>query len=374
VNLRHCCLAWLCLLLHAIAHPVAQGSAEVEITAHALHADFRVSNEQIFVASTFGANAAPAASLADLWPQHAAYLLAHLHVTADGTPLAGELVQITPPEDPTIKGFTRYTLRFPFPAAPPQAVVLRQDLLREIEFAPGNPWEASFVVRVTQEGRVLHAARLLAPQQPLELPLEWGLAAAFSAPARSSLGQLARDFFQHGLRHILAGWDHALFVAALVLAVARLGPIIALITAFTLAHTVTLTLGVLGWVALPRSVVEPTIAASIIAAALLNLRRPGQAPLPPRLAVAFGFGLIHGLGFASGLSAAMAGFPAAALAVAIGAFSVGVEVGHQAIVLPLIIALLALRHSRPALVPRVTFAGSVLIAALGGYWLLAAWP
>jgi len=140
-----------------------------------------------------------------------------------------------------------------------------------------------------------------------------------------------------GVRHILNphAWDHLLFAAALVLAVRRLWDLVAVVTAFTAAHSLTLTLSVLGWVHLGGRIVEPMIAASIVFVAILNIFWPERRTRWWRLSAAFGFGLFHGLGFAGDLSEAMAGLPAVALAAALIGFSVGVEVGQQVVVLPL---------------------------------------
>jgi hydrogenase/urease accessory protein HupE len=145
-----------------------------------------------------------------------------------------------------------------------------------------------------KDGRTLEEARLLGPKQPLEISINWDASAAGQSPKRGA-GSLARDFFFLGLEHIAAGWDHILFVVALVFAVPRLWQVVALVSAFTLAHTITITLAVLHLVHLPSQIVEPMIALSIVVAAALNFIRTSEAPIKPRLAVAFGFGLFHGL-------------------------------------------------------------------------------
>src|SRR5262249_54941672 len=149
-----------------------------------------------------------------------------------------------------------------------------------------------------------------------------------------------------GFMHIMAGWDHLLFVGALVLAVATLWDLVKVITAFTLAHTITLTLAVLDLVRLPERVVEPMIAASIVLVALQNLFWPERSRGASRLLTAFFFGLFHGLGFAGGLLEAMAGMQGSTVGIAIAAFSVGVELGHQTVVLPMF-ALLKLTRRKP---------------------------
>jgi hypothetical protein len=143
------------------------------------------------------------------------------------------------------------------------------------------------------------------------------------------------------------------------------------IAAFTLAHTLTLTLAVfMAAFRLPPWVVEPVIAASIVFVAVENIVWPGRAHARLRLAVAFGFGLIHGLGFAEGLLEAMAGLPARGTWIALTGFSAGVELGHLTVVLPLF-GLLALgrKTRREGFAQPVVRYGSALISVAGAYYL-----
>ena len=146
---------------------------------------------------------------------------------------------------------------------------------------------------------------------------------------------MAGAFLRHGIRHILGGYDHLLFVAGLVLAVVSIFDLLKVVTAFTIAHTLTLTLAVLDIVRVSHRIVEPMIAGSIVLVALQNLLWPTRARGWTRLGVAFGFGLFHGLGFAGGLLSAMEGMAGVAIVTAIAAFSFGVEIGHQVVALPL---------------------------------------
>jgi hypothetical protein len=100
---------------------------------------------------------------------------------------------------------------------------------------------------------------------------------------------------------------------------------------------------------MPSAIVEPVIAASIVIVALQNLLRPQSTHSRARLLVAFGFGLVHGLGFAGGLLDAMEGLPSLGIWIALLAFSIGVEVGHQVVVLPLFSALAASRRNQRSL-------------------------
>jgi hydrogenase/urease accessory protein HupE len=351
----------------AHAHPVAQGSLEVRVLPDALTARFRVSNEQIFVAESIGPNARPANSLDELWERHANYMRYHVVVTKDGVVIPGKLLGLTPPADQSVKGFTEYV--FEFPVKDGSRVELRQSLLQEIEYAPGNPWEATFIARIVRDETVLREAAIFSAKQPLVVDLN-SVASAFESTASPGLAPLTWDYFVYGLHHIAAGWDHILFVVALVLAVPRVWPVLALVTVFTIAHTITLSLAVLRIVSAPSAIVEPVIAISIVVAAALNLVRSNNPPLAPRLVVAFGFGLFHGLGFASGLIAAMEGFRASALAAAIAGFSVGVEAGHQLVVVPLVLLLWVLQRYADGALPRVTRVATIAVL-VAGLWLLS---
>ena len=362
----------------AQAHPVAQGALEVRVEPGSVSMSWRVSNEQVFVASGFGSPEVAARTLEELWRDHGRYLLAHVFLEADGVRSTGEVLEVVFPEDRSVKGFVVYELQFPFtvPDARPARLNLRQDLLNEFEFAPGNRWEATFVVRLIHQEQVVREAVLWSAQQPIIWDLDWNTQNSIRQVLSPS--RIARDYAMHGLHHILVGWDHLLFMAALVLAVTRLWELVAVVTAFTIAHTVTVTLATLRLVQLPSSIVEPMIAASIVAVALQNLWAPRHARGWPRLAVAFGFGLFHGLGFAGGLLDAMADLPAIAITTAILAFSVGVELGHQVVALPLF-GLVALfrridaRTIQPGkLTPRTRQLGSALVSVAGVYYLVLA--
>jgi hypothetical protein len=231
------------------------------------------------------------------------------------------------------------------------------------------------VQRILPEGEVF-------TDQTLVLPGSWsgtydfeggwysgpsGADAAAAKPEQRPSWALAFNYVRYGVDHILdEGWDHVAFVATLVVGASRLGfvGLIMRLSAFTVAHSITLALGALGWVLLPRSVVEPLIALSIAVLALLQMFR-SQAAQRSRydLAVPFAFGLLHGQGFASVLIDA--GLPVSGLVVALLAFNVGVELGQAIWALLFWLGLKAL----PAkLSPRALWLCSLGLAALGLYW------
>jgi hypothetical protein len=276
----------------AHAHPVAQGSVELQIQPEVVTAIFRVSNEQVFVAESIGPNARPASSLEELWERHAEYVRDHVVVLADGVAVPGKLVTTALPKDRSVKGFVEYKLEYPQESWSGSKSV--RTSCRKLNTRPATRGKRHFAcVFSTAEGCCVKPP-ILAPKQPLVIELG-SVASAFEGAATPRLTPLAWDYFIYGLRHITGGWDHILFVVALVIAVPRLWPVLALVTAFTIAHTITLTLAVLKLVSAPSSIVEPIIAVSIVVAAALNLVRTTHPPMLPRLIVAFGFGLFHDL-------------------------------------------------------------------------------
>jgi len=147
-----------------------------------------------------------------------------------------------------------------------------------------------------------------------------------SADDKRGMGEIARAYLALGVEHILSGIDHLLFVAALLFLVGFQRKLVWTITAFTLAHSLTLASAALGWLTLRSAPVEATIALSIVLVASEALQpRETLARRLPAL-VAFLFGLVHGLGFAGALSEI--GLPQNHLATALLTFNLGVEIGQ----------------------------------------------
>ena len=165
-----------------------------------------------------------------------------------------------------------------------------------------------------------------------------------------------------GIGHILTGFDHLCFLLAL-LVVSRLRPLIAIVTSFTIAHSITLLLGAFGIVNLPTRFIECSIAITIIYVAVENLWR---REFSHRWMLTFFFGLIHGFGFANSLDPQK--LPIDAKAKCLVVFNLGVEAGQLAVVLvllPLSLSLAKWRHG-----PRAKIAISIIVALLGLAWFL----
>lgn len=204
------------------------------------------------------------------------------------------------------------------------------------------------------------------------------------APARENLIARAAAFLGWGVHHIFSGFDHLAFLVVLLVASARLSQVVKIVTAFTTAHSITLLLAALGVVRMPVRITEAAIAASIIYVAAENLfRQRARFGAARRWPLAFGFGLVHGLGFASALRERLIAAPGDApsvgrLLLPVLAFNLGVELGQLAVV-AMVFPLLALargiarRHERAeggAAFGGLVAATSMPILVLGLYWFL----
>jgi hydrogenase/urease accessory protein HupE len=177
-----------------------------------------------------------------------------------------------------------------------------------------------------------------------------------------------REFLVLGVEHIWTGYDHLLFLFGLLLVCRTLRSVAAIITCFTLAHSLTLAVATLGWLDLSARFVEPAIAASIVFVGVENLLRGGDEPRW-RWALTFAFGLIHGFGFASVLRELGVGAAGHGLAAPLFTFNLGVELGQLAVAVAVLQLLHRLRR-HDLFLRRAVPALSALVALAGGYWFL----
>lgn len=219
---------------------------------------------------------------------------------------------------------------------------------------------------------------LVADRYPLEIrqpdgssAIEWiegtnwsdviDLSKSFTRPTRL---EIARDYLWLGYTHILPkGLDHILFVLGLFLLSPRWKTMVLQVTAFTIAHSITLGLSIYGLVSLPSSIVEPLIALSIAYVAIENLFTRELKPW--RLALVFMFGLLHGLGFAGVLKEL--GLPRGEFLTALVTFNLGVEAGQLTVIAAALIAVFAFMK-KGWYHQRVVIPASIAIAAIGLYW------
>jgi len=195
---------------------------------------------------------------------------------------------------------------------------------------------------------------------------------SYQIPAEVSSLQVAGTYTWLGIEHILLGFDHLLFVFALLLIVSNTRRLLLTITAFTVAHSITLAGATLGFIHVPQQPVEAVIALSILFLAIEIVHgkhgQPGAAARWPWL-VAFIFGLLHGFGFAGAL--AEVGLPQQAIPVALIFFNVGVEIGQLLFVTTVLLAGWALhRLKQPVLLARAETAAIYVIGSLSSFWLI----
>lgn len=271
------------------------------------------------------------------------HVLERLHLSADGVELTGNLVRVEPVPD---RQDLRMTFEFAW-ARPPSQIAIQARLF------PYDPRHKTFVN--------VYRGDTLARQEILEgdrTSINVSLADA------QSIGAVVRQFLYEGIHHIFIGPDHILFIIGLLLLGGSLGRLLKIVTAFTIAHSITLGLATFGVLNPSPAIIEPLIALSIVfvgAHALL-----GRKSADARVLFAFVFGLVHGFGFASVLRE-MA-LPRAALGWSLFSFNLGVEVGQMCIV-ACVAPLLAYITRRDAAVgARVTFALGLAVVTAGSFW------
>ena len=219
--------------------------------------------------------------------------------------------------------------------------------------------QTDVLVRIAIRGRPIQAMRLTAAA-PTTIIAE-----------KPDATQVARTYFVTGVEHILFGYDHLLFVVALVLLLDGLGTVAKAVTAFTIAHSITLIGTTLGLLGLPQAPVEAVIALSIMFLAVEVIKKtPGAPRLSERVpwVVAFLFGLLHGFGFAGALKEI--GLPESDVPTALLTFNIGVEVGQLIIViatfaLVVLLGRLLPKYQRPAII-----VSTYLIGTVAAFWFL----
>lgn len=194
---------------------------------------------------------------------------------------------------------------------------------------------------------------------------------AFVVQAPATTSQVAWSYLVLGVEHILGGIDHLLFVLALLLVVRGGRRIVATVTAFTAAHSLTLVAATLGWVHVPGAPVEATIALSIVFVAAEVIRgmqgKPGLTARAPWV-VAFSFGLLHGFGFAGAL--ADVGLPQKAIPVALLTFNVGVEIGQLSFVCAVLAMVAATQRWIRRLPAWSHYAPAYAIGGAAAFWTI----
>jgi len=244
-----------------------------------------------------------------------------------------------------------------FPTRSFKELEMRFDVIREM-----TPGHRMFVTLVGPLEEIL-AERLINQDSPvITIVLDSETIAAREGAPQTFLG-----FLILGVEHIGMGYDHLLFLFALLIVTRTFKASLLVITSFTLAHTITLGVATLGWFALKPSITEPLIALSIVYVGVENLLRKGEPK--GRWLLTFAFGLIHGFGFASVLRDLGVGAGGGGVAVPLLSFNLGVELGQlviAAIVLPVIWQL----GKKEWFARRAVPICSVVIALAGTWWFV----
>jgi hydrogenase/urease accessory protein HupE len=271
-----------------------------------------------------------------------------LEVTLDERPLHSHVVAVQPEPNNTIQ------FRLSFPISAGSRLIVRSMLPARL-----TSGHRQFLVVRNEAGQTL-AERIL---DGTHNTFETDLARLNSSEAKPGS---FRQFLLLGVEHILTGYDHVVFLLALLLAGGAFWNTAKIISSFTLAHSITLALAALDIVRIPSSVVEPLIAVSIVYVGVENLL---QGDLRWRWLLTFAFGLVHGFGFASVLRDLGVGAAGVGVAVPLVSFNLGVELGQVGIML-LVLPLIWKLRSQPFFVMRCVPACSLMVTLVGGYWLL----
>jgi hydrogenase/urease accessory protein HupE len=289
------------------------------------------------------------------------YLMQGVEVVADGRRLVGRPDRLEPIYEPSIMTgrpeVTRVALQIRFETtAPPRTVTAR------VQFFSGVTSQHRALIRVSGSN--------LSREHVVLGPSELVLA---SPVAKASRWAEVSDFLRWGTFHIFIGYDHIAFLVGLLLATTRLSELVKVVTSFTLAHSATILLSALDVVRVPSRLTEAMIACSIVYIAVENLWR-GAKGFRHRWLLAFGFGLVHGLGFATELRVRLAAL-SHHIVVPVVSFNLGVELGQLALVALLFPLLDWVRSRGPMSDPRLFESrllrmGSMPVLGLGLFWLV----
>jgi hydrogenase/urease accessory protein HupE len=276
-----------------------------------------------------------------------------LALTLNGRPL-----EATGSTGPTPDNIQNVGCGLTYPGVGGGKLVVRSLVLDKLPFG-----HREFIKIHDEVGHVLLEQMLHLDSESCEVTVAPGNPAPAGPPAFGAF----IDFLLLGVRHILTGYDHMLFLAGLLMVCSSFRQAAGVITYFTVAHSITLALSALNVISLPSRIVEPAVALSIAYVGFENIMRPQD--LKWRGPIAFGFGLVHGLGFASILRTMGIGSGHTGILVPLISFNLGVELGQLAVALT-VLPIIFLLRDRPAFFRFGSPAASMGIALLGVLWFL----
>lgn len=271
---------------------------------------------------------------------------ARLTLLADGQPIALELLRVEPlPDRQALSCDLRLNTN-----SKPSALRIQCALF------PYDPQHQTFL-NVYEEDRLVHQEIFTRDHQIF----------VYRPGDRQGWMSVMKEFIPAGIYHIFTGPDHVLFIVGLLLMGGTMLRLLSIVTAFTIAHSITLSLAALSLVNPSPRLIEPAIALSIIYVGIDNLM-VGKTGRDVRAWIAFFFGFVHGFGFAGVLREF--GLPREALGWSLFSFNFGVEIGQACIVIVVASLLAALRNRNQALAGRITKAGSVCVILAGTWWFI----
>jgi hypothetical protein len=340
------CVLIVALAQPAFAHPVPFSFLDIYLTASGIEASLVL--HDFDVAHDLGI--APPERLRDpaLLVERAASIQAlvteRLQIIADGRTLKP---QWGTPEVLAERQAVRVSMRFP-------EVTLARLEVSALMF-PYDPMHQTFV-NIYEEGEITRQVILNRYEQRTDYVI---------GTRQSPLSVISR-FVPEGIHHILIGPDHLLFLIGLLLMGGSIRRLLIVVTSFTVAHSVTLSLAALDIFTPPARLIEPAIALSIVYVGFDNLLvKEGR---DVRAWIAFAFGFIHGFGFANVLREM--DLPRHALGWSLFSFNLGVEIGQMFVVVIVATALASLRARSARMGKQVAFAGSILVILAGSFWFV----
>ncbi len=332
----------------ALAHPVPFSYVDLHIDPNAI--DLTVVVHMFDLAHDLGTD--PTAPLLDasVFAKQSDAMLgllkSRLQVAANGQPLADP--SWSAPEALPDRQSVRFRARYQMPSRPASVTVTAA-------LFPYDPQHQTFL-NFYESGKLTAQAILDNNHRQLEY---------FAGGAQGAFAVM-RKFVPAGIHHILIGPDHLLFLVGLLLLGGSMRRLLLIVSAFTVAHSVTLSLAALNIFTPPARIIEPAIALSILYVGLDNLMVGRGRDV--RAWIAFAFGFIHGFGFASVLREL--NLPTQALGWSLFSFNAGVEIGQLLVVVVVASALIALRARSELAGRRLAFAGSLAVMLAGAFWFV----
>jgi hypothetical protein len=375
------------LLQVCLAHPQFQNQARFEYSDTEIRARIQVSVKEICAAAGIPIDAEGTVdriSVEDAAPKHVDYFLKHFQVEVNGEPWSPEVEKIKEPltwnveitnsdaADPNqiTAGSRRdrpdriyFQFFFIHPCAePPRTIAISHNMMAEIPYTPNTPYDIGYAYSFTKDGGDPGSIGLIKQNEVY----------IHRTDHKQTAGEQFVMYLKHGLIHVIGGYDHLLFAAALVLALRSFWEAFKIIGLFTIAHSISVTLAAYGLLNLPAGFPkEQLIAGSIVFVALENVFFPKSTLGWRRIILVFVFGLIHGLGFAEVFTESMAGLDKGRIALALVAFCLGVEMAHLCVVAPLCVLMgWGRKTGGDTFQKRAQLWGSLLVA-VGGFYFFA---